>query len=80
MKPDPAWRVIQSAYRCSAELQELLRFLKEHGGTEEYERYRLPIAAAIHAVNEQLTSKALAERPELEQRIESDLAAFGRIV
>jgi hypothetical protein len=61
-------------------LQELLRFLKEHGSTEEYERYRLAIATAIDAINVQLTSKVLAARPELEQRIEAELNTFGRII
>ena len=79
MTEDPAWRIIQTAFRCSAELQELLRFLKEQGG-KDCEQYRLPIAAAIDAVNVQLTGTVLAAYPELEKRIESELKPFGRLL
>lgn len=80
MTQDPAWRIIQSAFRCSAELQELLRFLKEHGSGGEYEGYRLAIAATIDTINSQLMGKVLSARPELEQRIETELNTSGRIV
>jgi CRISPR/Cas system-associated protein Csm6 len=79
MTQDPAWRIIQSAFRCSAELQDLLQFLKEHGSSGEYERYRLAIAAAIDTINVQLTGKVLSARPELEHRIETELNTSGRI-
>jgi hypothetical protein len=80
MTQDPAWHIIRTAFRCSAELQELLRLLKESGSADDYEKYRLSIAAAIDAINVQLTAKVLAAHPGLEKRIESELNQFGRLV
>ena len=80
MAQDPAWRIIQTAFRCSAELQELLRFIKEQGSAEDYERYRLSIAAVIDSINVQLTGTVLAVHPELEKRIENELKQFERLL
>jgi len=79
MQQGTAWRVIQTAFQCGRELQVLLRFLKENGSADEYQHYASGIAAAVDAINVQLTDGALKLHPELRQKIESDLAKFGHL-
>jgi len=79
MDKNAAWQVIRSAYKCSADLQALLKFLKEQCPPDEYRQFALGIAAAIDALNVQLTDRALAARPELAKKIEFDLAQFGHL-
>ena len=79
MEQKAAWKVIQTAFRCGRELQALLRFLKENCSTDEYQQYALAIATAVDAINVQLIDRSLKSRPELRQKIESDLAKFGQI-
>ena len=79
MNSEHAWRVVQVAFKASAELQELLRFLKQHCTPEGYKGYSLGIAASIDAINVQLLDRALTAHPNLRTKIESGLARFGRI-
>jgi hypothetical protein len=79
MEQDVAWRIIQAAFRCAADLQGLLEFLKENCSADEYRHYALGIAVAVDSVNVQLTDRALSAHPELADRIKSDLAKFGHI-
>ncbi len=79
MRQDPGWKVIQTAFRCGAELQTLLQFLKENCSADEYRHYALGIAAAVDSINVQLTDRVIKIHPELRNKIESDLAKFGRI-
>jgi hypothetical protein len=79
MDQNTAWQVIRAAYKCSADLQDVLKMLKERCAADEYRQFALGIAAAIDTVNVQLVEKALAARPELRQKIEADLEKFGRL-
>jgi hypothetical protein len=74
-----AWHLIGVSFRVTGELQELLPRLKEQCSAEEYKGHARAIAGAIHGVNTALIDRALAEHPELEDRIEAELAEFGRI-
>jgi hypothetical protein len=80
MKSEHAWRVVQVAFKVSAELQDLLHILKQHCTVEEYKDYSVGIATSIDAVNVQLLDRALTAHPELRTKIESDLTKFGRII
>ncbi len=79
MQQDIAWQIIQVAYRCAADLQVLLKFLKENCNADEYRYYALGIAAAVDSINVQLTDRVLSTHPELADKIKSDLAKFGHI-
>lgn len=74
-----AWQTIRTAYKCSADLQVLLRALKEHCPPEEYRGHAQAIATAIDALNVQLIDRAVQAYPDLQQRIESDIATYGRL-
>jgi hypothetical protein len=74
-----AWHLIGVSFRVAGEVQELLPRLKEQCSAEEYKGHARAIAGAIHGVNTALIDRALAEHPELEDRIEAELAEFGRI-
>jgi hypothetical protein len=79
MQQDTAWKVIQVAFRCGGELQELLRLLKESCTADEYRNLASGIATAVDSINVQLTDRVLKLHPELRDKIDSDLAKFGRI-
>lgn len=79
MTEDLAWRVIQTAFRASAELQTLLKELKSSCTAEDYHSYATSVAAAIDSINNELTNKALSRYPGLADRIEKNLAATGRL-
>jgi hypothetical protein len=79
MEQDVAWRIIQAAFRCAADLQGLLEFLKENCSADEYRHYALGIAAAVDSINVQLTDRVLSVHPELADKIASDLTKFGHI-
>jgi hypothetical protein len=75
-----AWDLIRVSFRVAGELQELLLpRLKEQYSAEEYKGHARAIAGAIHGVNTALIDRALAAYPELRDRIEAELAEFGRI-
>jgi hypothetical protein len=75
-----AWNIIVVSFRVNRELQDLLPILKEHCGAEEYQDYVQGIARSIHAINTALNDKSVASHPELDDRIEADLAKFGRVL
>jgi hypothetical protein len=79
MDSDLAWHLIGVSFRVAGELQELLPRLKEQCSAEEYKGHARAIAGAIHGVNTALIDRALAAHPELKDRIEVELAEFGRI-
>jgi hypothetical protein len=74
-----AWHLIGVSSRVAGELQELLPLLKKQCSAEEYDGHVRAIAGAIHGVNTALIDRALAAHPELRDRIEAELAEFGRI-
>ena len=74
-----AWHIIGVSFRVNRELQDLLPFLKEHCDADDQD-YVQGIARSIHAINTALIDKAIASHPELANRIEADLAKFGRVL
>ena len=79
MDKNLAWDLIRVSFRVARELQGLLPRLKDQRHAEEYEGHARAIAGAIHGVNIALIDRALAAHPELRDRIEAELAEFGRI-
>jgi hypothetical protein len=79
MDSELAWDLIRVSFRVGRELEELLPRLKEQCSAEEYKGHARAIASAIHGVNTALIDRALASHPELVERIETELAKFGRI-
>ena len=79
MGREAGWKVIQAAFRCGADLQTLLRFLKENYPPDEYRQYASGFAAAIDAINVQLIERTLNLHPELREKIETDLEKFGHV-
>jgi hypothetical protein len=79
MMRSAAKRRVRVSLSVGRELRDLLLRLKEQCSTEEYKGHARAIAGAIHGVNTALIDRALAAQPELEDRIEAELAEFGRI-
>jgi hypothetical protein len=79
MDSELAWHIIGVSFRVAGELQELLPRLKQQCSAEEYKGHAQAIAGAIHGVNTALIDRALVAHPELRDRIEAELAEFGRI-
>jgi hypothetical protein len=74
-----AWDIIRASSRAARELQEFLPRLKRECSADEYEVYARGFAGAIHGINTALIDKAIASHPELRDRIEAELAQFGRL-
>jgi len=79
MNNELGWKIIRTAFKCGHELQTLLQPLKTNCAPGEYREYAVAIAAATDAINVQLIDRVQRARPELRQKIESDLAKFGHI-
>jgi hypothetical protein len=79
MDKTAAWKMIQTAFRCGAELQGLMHGLRQELSADEYESFAVGIAAALDGINVQLIERALKAHPELKDKIEFDLAKLGRI-
>lgn len=79
MDQETAWKVVQASFKCGADLQALLLSLKERCTEDAYREYRLAVACAVDAINVQLMDRALTSHPELNARIERELAGGGRI-
>ena len=74
-----AWQMILAAYKCAADLQGLMRMLKERCPPGEYEGHARAIATSIASLNLNLVERALKAYPDLQKRIESDIADHGRL-
>jgi hypothetical protein len=79
MDTDLAWEMIRVSFSVARELRGLLLRLKEQCNAEEYKGHARAIAGAIDGVNTALIDRALSAHPELRDRIEAELAEFGRI-
>jgi hypothetical protein len=79
MDEQTAWQIIRTSYRCSAELQDLLKLAKARCTAEEYKPIALAIATVIDTANTHLVDRAVAAHPGLGNKIESDIAKFGRL-
>jgi hypothetical protein len=75
-----AWHLIGVSFRVNREIQDLLSILKGHCSPEEYEDIAQGIARSINAITTALIDKAIASHPELANRVEADLAKFGRVL
>jgi hypothetical protein len=64
-------------FRCSDELQKLLRVLKERCSPEDYRDYNRHVAMAIDDIDNALLEKVSAQFPELKGEIEAKLARSG---
>jgi hypothetical protein len=79
MDQQTAWQVIRAGYRCSADLQLLMKLLKERCNEDEYKPFALGIATVIDTINSQLVDRAVATHPDLGKKIETDIEKFGRL-
>jgi len=75
---DLARHVARAAFRSSRELGELVPFLKDRLGAEEYKVYAKAIGSAVAAIQIDLMNKLIADHPGLEAEIEASISKFGR--
>ena len=80
MDRDLARHLIRINFRCSRELQDAMRILKQHLPEAAYNKQARKIAVAIAALGDALTNEALAEHPGLEVEVEKSLAQYGEFI
>jgi hypothetical protein len=80
MTPAVAWQMIRAAYKCAGDLQVVMRALKESCPPEEYVGHARAIAMSIASLNLNLMEPALKAHPDLQERIDSDMARFDRLM
>ena len=70
--------VARATFRSSRELGELVPFLKDRLGAEEYTVYAKAIGSAIAAIQLDVMNKLVTHHPGLETEIEASIAKYGR--
>jgi hypothetical protein len=77
---DLAKFIALTAFRSSADLGNLVPFMKEHCDNDaEYREFALAVAAASAEIHKLVLQKVFALHPELEVDFEEKLKKFGRI-
>ena len=69
MDKEVAREIVRAAFRSGAELQKLLRLLKERCSPEDYKDYAKQVNMAIDDIDSALLDKVLAQFPELQDEI-----------
>ena len=80
MNIDIARHVARAAFKSSHELSELVPFLNDRLGAEEYAAYAKAIGLAVAAIQVDLMKKLVTDHPGLEAEIEASIAKHGRYV
>jgi hypothetical protein len=78
MEIDLARDLVRTAFRISADLQNLLPEIRKQCPDAEYRELARGIAQAIDSVGVALTNKALSAHPELKQEIDAKISESGR--
>ena len=80
MNIDIARHVARAAFKSSHELSELVPFLNDRLGAEEYAAYAKANGLAVAAIQVDLMNKLVADHPGLEAKIEASIEKHGRYV
>jgi hypothetical protein len=80
MNIDLALHMVRAALRSSRELSDLLPFLKDNASKQEFDRYAKAIATAIASIQLEVVNKLTDDCPGLEEKIDSDVTKFGRLL
>jgi hypothetical protein len=75
---DLARHVARAVFLSSRELGELVPFLKDRLGAEEYAVYAKAIGSAIAALQLDVMNKLMTDHPGLEAEIEASITKYGR--
>jgi len=75
-----AKHIAVTAFQASADLGNLVPFLKIHSSQEEYERYAKAIAAASSEIFLNIMKKVFQDFPELEEEFDKSIKIYGKIL
>lgn len=78
MEKDVARQIVRVAFQCSAELQDLLRTLKDRCSADEYKTLALDIAKTVDAIGTTLIDRALSSHSDLADEIDANLKRSDR--
>jgi len=69
-----------TAFRSSAELNNLIPLLKMHCNESEYRSYSMAIATISAGINQEIMKPIFAAHPNLEKEFEATVSKYGRPV
>jgi hypothetical protein len=67
-----------TAFRSSADLADLVSFMKAHCSVDEQKNYTLAIAKAMASIQLELLDKLYKEFPEIEEEFQRQTEKYGR--
>jgi hypothetical protein len=72
--------VAKAAFRASADLGDLIPFIKEHCCNDDYEKFRGAIVSASATIGLDVLNLVFENHPEIKQEFEEDVKNYGRIL
>lgn len=67
-----------TAFRSSADINNLIPLLKEHCSADEYRLFGLAIAASSAEISQQILYKIFSMHPDLESEFDNKIKKYGR--
>jgi predicted aconitase len=80
MKTELARHIALTAFRSSANLNDLIPLIKEHSTEDEYRKYLDAIAAVSGEIAMRILKNIYAEHPEIEGEIDRRIDAYGVLI
>jgi hypothetical protein len=77
MEKDLAKLVALTAFRSSADINNLIPLLKEHCNEEEYREFVVAIATASAVIGQELLQKIFALHPEISVEFDRQISKYG---
>jgi hypothetical protein len=78
MNKEVARFLANTAFRSSANLADLVSFMKEHCSVEEQKIYGIAIATAMTSIQMEVLGKLYKEFPEIEEEFQRQTEKYGR--
>jgi hypothetical protein len=78
MNKEVARFLANTAFRSSANLADLVSFMKEHCSVEEQKIYSIAIATAMTSIQMEVLGKLYKEFPEIEEEFQRQIEKYGR--
>jgi hypothetical protein len=80
MKPELARHVAHVAFRASANLNELLHLIRDHGTEEEYKKFLVAISQVSGDIAFKILKRIYDEHPEIESEIDERVSTYGVLI
>lgn len=80
MDKELARYVARTAFQSAAELNDLIPFLKEFCGEDDFVTYEKAIASASAGIGIEILKRVFSEFPDLETEFEDKIKKYGKLI